>query len=180
MISRHEYVAAREEAAAMIRRAGLVVSDAEVEAMDVADFGLGNLRVEGAQILTMLNTSRVSARVLALLPRQTEPEHWHTSAGDDPGKEETVRVVAGTVYFYIPGVENIRFGSIPQHKEFCYTVRHEVVLRPGDQITLEPGTRHWFQAGEDGAVMFSFASNARDAQDPFTDPNVVRATQISD
>lgn len=180
MIRRQEHSAAKEKAAAMITQTGLVINETEVEAMDVADFGLSRLSVEGAQILTMLNTSRVSAKVLALFPHQTEPEHWHTSVGEDPGKEETVRVVSGTVYFYVPGDEQIHRGSIPDGKQEYYTVRHELVLNPGDQITLQPNTKHWFQAGDDGAVLFSFSSSARDALDPFTDPHIVRVTQISD
>jgi D-lyxose ketol-isomerase len=47
-------------------------------------------------------------------------------------------------------------------------------------MTLEPGTKHWFQAGEKGAVMYSFSTVARDVLDGFTDPNVERVTQIQD
>ena len=51
-------------------------------------------------------------------------------------------------------------------------------MRPSDQITLEPGRKHWFQALDGGAVMFSFSTIARDALDQFTDPNIVRITRI--
>jgi D-lyxose ketol-isomerase len=57
-------------------------------------------------------------------------------------------------------------------------MRHEVVLTPGDQLVLPPGTKHWFQAGERGAVMYSFSSTVRDILDQFTDPAVVRETRI--
>jgi hypothetical protein len=46
----------------------------------------------------MVQMDRISVKVLALLPDQTVPEHWHPLVDDDPGKEETIRVITGTVY----------------------------------------------------------------------------------
>jgi D-lyxose ketol-isomerase len=53
-------------------------------------------------------------------------------------------------------------------------------MKPGDQITLEPGTKHWFQASGEGAVMYLISSCVRDVLDQFTDPEVVRETKIVD
>jgi D-lyxose ketol-isomerase len=178
LLTKKEFKAAQEKAAEMIRKAGIGIAEKEIEKMDVADFGLSNLAREGAQILTFFSTDRVSAKVIALFPGQTLPEHWHTAIGVDPGKEEIIRVIEGTVYFYIQGPDTITHGLIPVGKEAFYNVRHEIIMKPCDQITLEPGTKHWFQAGPDGAVMYSFSSAARDALDPFTDPEIVRVTKI--
>lgn len=180
MITRKEYQEAQSRAAALIKKSGIRITPEEEGRIEVADFGLNNLAKEGAQILTFFNTKRVSAKVIALFPYQTEPEHWHVAVEDDPGKEETIRVVDGTVYFYIPGDDTLKHGRIPEGKEEYYTVRHEVVLKPGDQITLQPGTKHWFQAGAEGAVMYTFATCARDELDKFTDPGVQRITKIVD
>jgi D-lyxose ketol-isomerase len=49
-----------------------------------------------------------------------------------------------------------------------------VELRPGDQYTLPPDTKHWFQAGENGAVVSEFSSTSIDEKDEFTDPRVKR------
>lgn len=180
MLTRKQYLEARQRAADLIRKAGISITEEEIKKMDVADFGLSHLEEEGAQILTFFSTERVSVKVIALFPNQTEPEHWHTAVGSDPGKEETIRVVSGTVYFYIPGETNLYYGRIPKGKKEVYTVQHEIVMQSCDQITLEPGTKHWFQAGPEGAVMFTFSSCARDALDPFTDPEIVRVTKIVD
>ena len=51
-------------------------------------------------------------------------------------------------------------------------------MHPGDQLILTPGTKHWFQAGERGAVMYSFSTKVRDALDQFSDPLIVRETII--
>jgi D-lyxose ketol-isomerase len=53
-------------------------------------------------------------------------------------------------------------------------------MKPGDQLVLEPGTPHWFQAGPEGAVVYSFSTPARDNLDTFTDPSVVRKTVVAD
>lgn len=167
-------------AQSMIIKAGIVLTQKEIDSMDVADFGLNHLETEGAQILALADTEYLSIRLIALLPCQTEPEHWHTAVNGKAGKEETVRIISGTLYFYIHGQDTMKAGRIPLGKDEWYTCRNELVMKPGDQITLKAGTRHWFQAGPEGAVMFCFCSSAVDALDPFTDPNIVRVTKIVD
>lgn len=178
MITRAEQKAARRRAAQMIRDSGIRITDEEAEKIDAVDFGLSHLEIEGIQVLTLVQTERISVKLLALFPNQTEPEHWHPPVGDDPGKEETIRVVAGTVYFYVQGENTFRQGFLVKGKEKHYTLRHEIILQPGDQITFQPGEKHWFQARESGAVMYSFSSVARDALDQFTDPDVVRIVKV--
>lgn len=110
--------------------------------------------------------------------RTTVTRSGSPPVGDDPGKEETIRVVSGTLNFYIPGEDTLREDFLVEGKAPVYTVRHERVMGPGEQITLAPGVRHWFQARAEGAVMFSFSTVARDALDRFTDKNIVRVTRI--
>jgi D-lyxose ketol-isomerase len=164
----------------MIRQAGITISDDEVGSIEVVDFGLSNLDREGVQVLTLVQTQRISIKVLALFPNQTEPEHWHPPVGDDPGKEETIRMIAGTVYFYVPGEDTLKEGFIVGGKADCYTMRKEIVMKPCDQLTLAPGEKHWFQTREEGAVMYSFSTIARDALDQFSDPAIERITKVSD
>lgn len=179
MLSRAEYLTARTEAATLLRSAGIVLTKTEEEGMDVADFGLGRLRVEGAEIVRWFDTEQISARAIVQFPGQTEPEHWHIATPGRRAKEETLRVLSGAVYLYVPGESSLRLGRVPEGKEDCYTARREVLLRPGDQFTIEPNTRHWFQAGEEGAVMLTLSTRASDELDRFTDPEVVRKTLIA-
>ena len=178
MLTRQLQQIARRQAGEMIGRAGIHVTDKEAESIEVVDFGLSRLHKEGVQVLTLLQTERISVKVLALFSNQTEPEHWHPPVAGDPGKEETVRVISGTLYFYIPGENTFKEGFLVKGKEHCYTMRHEIVMRPGDQITLAPGVKHWFQARDEGVVMYSFSTVARDALDEFTDKDIVRITKI--
>ncbi len=180
MITRDQQTEARAKAAEMIRNAGIAITDAEAHRIEVVDFGLSNLAKEGVQVLTLVQTERISVKVLVLFPNQTEPEHWHPPVGDDPGKEESVRIIAGTVYFYVPGEDTFKEGFIVEGKDDRYTMRKEVVMLPSDQITLAPGEKHWFQTRETGAVMYSFSTIARDALDQFTDSDIDRITKIID
>ena len=178
MITESEYRYAQRRAAQMIREAGVVITEEEADSVEVVDFGLSRLAVEGVQVLTLFATERVSAKVLTLFPNQTEPEHWHPPVGNDSGKEETLRVISGEVFLFIPGCDTLCRGAVPLGKDASYTARHEIVLGPGGQFTLPPGTKHWFQAPADGAVLYSFSTCVRDGLDRFTDPAVRRQTQI--
>ena len=166
---------AREEAAQLIRNAGIPISKAEASRIEVLDFALNHPEIEGAQILPLVSTDRISVKVIALFPLQTEPEHWHPSVDNDPGKEETIRVLSGEVRFYLEGGGQPIADPLPVESRKYYTVARRVLMNPGDQLTIDPGIKHWFQAGPDGAVVFSFSSVARDALDLFTNPNIVRS-----
>lgn len=179
MITRQEYEEAREAALEMLRRAGIAVTPEEEQRIEVADFGLNDLRRTGLQILTYVNTDRVCAKELVLFPRQTCPEHKHPPVAREPGKEETFRCRWGEVYLYVPGEPTPHpKAHPPEGDEAYYTVFHEVVLRPGDQYTLPPETLHWFQAGPEGAIVSEFSTTSRDESDIFTDPRVDRLPKV--
>ena len=180
MITRTQQRDAQARSAEMIRKSGIQITDEEAKTIEVVDFGLSDLERQGVQVLTLVQTERISIKVLVLFPNQTEPEHWHPPVEDDPGKEETVRVIAGTVYFYVPGEDTFKEGFIVEGKDDCYTMRNEIVMKSCDQIILPPGEKHWFQARNEGAVMYSFSTIARDALDQFSDPKIERITKIVD
>ena len=131
-------------------RAGIRLTDEERARIEVADFGLGSPEREGAQIFTFVQTDRYAAKVIALLPGQILPEHWHPPVGDDPGKQETVRVAWGTLYLVGEGPGALVHAAIPTGKEAAYTLRHEEVLGPAGSRTFRPGEKHWFQGGPGG------------------------------
>ena len=62
----------------------------------------------------------------------------------------------------------------------AFTVWHEVELRPGGQYTILPNSLHWFQAGDEGAVVSEFSTMSSDEVDVFTDARIGRATVIGD
>jgi D-lyxose ketol-isomerase len=85
------------------------------------------------------------------------------------------------VYVYVPGERTPDpKARPPKGRESTYTVWHEVILHPGEQYTLKPDTLHWFQAGDQGAVVSEFSTRSRDESDIFTDPDIKRAPEIED
>ena len=163
------------EALSFMERAGIVVTPEETDRIEIADFGLDDVRRSGLLILTYVNTDRCCAKELVLLPAQTCPEHRHPSVGNDPGKEETFRCRWGKVFLYVPGKPTPNPSCAPPPgREATYTSRHEVKLNPGDQWTLPPDTLHWFQAGAEGAVVSEFSTRSTDENDIFTDPEIAR------
>ena len=163
-----------------MRNSGVVLKDSEIDQIDVADFGLSNLEEEGAQIFSLFDTPKLAARIITLYPYQTEPEHWHQNVGEIEGKEETFRVISGKLLLYIEGEDTLTEGKIPEKNAQYYTCRHELILYPGDTVTLEAGKKHWFQAADIPTVFYSMSTTAVDACDPFTNPHIRRVTQIID
>jgi D-lyxose ketol-isomerase len=181
MIKRAQLELARKRAAEMLERAGIVARQDELEQIEVADMGLGELEQSGVQILTLVDTDKIAAKVLVSFPYQTEPEHRHPRLGDYEGKEETIRCQWGELYLYGPGESTPNpKGRPPEHRRHTYTVWHEYNLCPGDQVTFPPNTPHWFQGGPEGAVFWSFSTKAVDVEDVFTDPDVRRVTVVAD
>jgi D-lyxose ketol-isomerase len=180
MISRGELEAAQAYARAQLAAAGIVVRDDELERIEVADFGLGRLAEIGLQLLVYVNTDRYCAKELVLSPNQLCPEHRHPPFDGTPGKEETFRCRRGRVYLYTEGEPATEPACRPTRAaNGAYTVWHEIVLDPGEQHTIPPGTLHWFQAGPEGAVVSEFSTESRDELDIFTDPEIGRATVIA-
>jgi D-lyxose ketol-isomerase len=180
MLTAEQVASARERAHSYLSRAGVVLTPAEVAAIEVADFGLSDLETTGLELVVYVNTERVCAKELVLLPCQTCPEHRHPSVGGEPGKEETFRCRWGTVYLYVEGEpERSPAARVPSGREQTYTVWHQIVLHPGEQHTIPPDTLHWFQAGDEGAVVSEFSTRSRDEFDVFTDPQIRRATIVS-
>lgn len=180
MITRAEYEAARRRALDYFRQAGIALTPVEAGLIEVADFGLGELERTGLELVTYVNTSRVCAKELVLFPGQTCPEHYHPPVQGSLGKEETFRCRLGEVYVYVPGepTPNPK-ARPPAHRRAHYTVWHEIVLRPGEQYTLDPATPHWFQSGPDGAIVSEFSTHSDDESDIFTDPEIQRAPVVA-
>jgi len=179
MLTREQIRVAREEALTALAGAGVVVRPDEAANLEVSDFGLGDLANTGLQILVYVNTERVCAKELVLRPGQTCPEHMHVGEGTEPGKEETFRCRTGEVWLYVDGEPTPSPRATPARPEH-FTVWHEIVLRPGDQHTIMPGTRHWFQAGPEGAIVTEFSTRSTDERDVFTDPEIRRITVVAD
>jgi len=175
-MKREDIERARERAAGLLAAAGIAITPREKEAMEIADFGLGRPRLFGFEIVVYENNDRYCAKEIILFPRQTCPEHRHPPVEtENPGKRETFRCRWGEVYLYTSGEPAAHPRAVlPDKEKANFTVWRERVLRPGDQFTLPPDSLHWFQAGDQGAVLSEFSSTSTDENDVWTNPSIRR------
>lgn len=166
---------------AFLRQAEIVLTEEEQQRIEIASFGLPDYPLSGLQLLTYVNSPRYCAKELVLFPHQTCPEHLHPPFEGTPGKQETFRCRWGEVFLFVDDASltlNDAAGApvchVPEGSEAWYTCNRYILLRPGEQYTIAPNTRHWFQAGKAGAVVSEFSSQSRDELDIFTDPRVNR------
>lgn len=156
----------QKEAIKYYDKANIILTEDEKKRIEIADLGLNKFEEIGLAILTYVNTERVCAKEMVLLPHQICPEHMHPTHGDVLGKEETFRVRYGNIRLHLMDEKTL--------------VKKELIMIPGDQYTLYPNTYHWFQAGDDGAVVSEFSTKSTDHLDVFTNKNIVRAPKIED
>ena len=158
-----------------------MLTEEEKNNIEVADFGLGCVNDIGLQLLVYINTERVCAKEMVLLPGQTCAEHKHVPTDGREGKEETFRCRYGLVYLYTAsgkgGKREDIHAPIP---ETDVTVFDETILLPGEQYTILPETWHWFCAGAEGAVISEFSTHSTDETDVFTDVRIVRTPIIEE
>ncbi len=178
-----DIIKARKRAADYYKKAGNVMTDNEVENIEVADFGLGIHESIGLQLVTYVNNEKYCAKEMVLFPYQICPEHTHRPLPEINyvGKQETIRCRYGTVELFVEG-DGTPFeihGVTPDRLPY-FTVFHRISLVPGEQYTIKPNTRHWFQAGEDGAVISEFSTSSFDELDVFTDPAIERIPKADD
>lgn len=179
MITKETLIKARQRAMEFYDKAGIVLTPEEKQKIEIADFNLGDLESTGLAVVVYVNTERYCAKEIVLFQGQTCPEHKHPTVKGIPGKQETFRCRWGTVYLYVQGDKTQPASCAPPSgKEHTYTVRHEIVLNPGGQYTIGPDTLHWFQGGNEGAIVSEFSSSSTDAQDIFTDKDILRFTKI--
>lgn len=175
MLSKAQVRQIREKVYEYLQKAHIVLTNEERENIEIADFGLGDIENTGLELVTYINTDRYCAKELVLFPYQTCPEHRHPDVNESSGKQETFRLRYGKVFLYVEGEETSNPScSPPKGSEPYFSVWHEIELRPGEQYTIDPDTLHWFQAGEEGAIVSEFSSHSEDGSDIFTDPRIKR------
>jgi D-lyxose ketol-isomerase len=183
VIKRSEWEKARDWAWTFVKKAGPVVRDDEINSIEIADLGLNEFNFTGLHILSLFSTECVGAKLLILQPNQFFPEHKHPPLEKEnfPGKTEVIRGQWGEFYLYVPGsITSDPKVNPPLHRKKYIDIWHEIIIRPGDQYIISPNTWHWFQAGPEGAIVWSISSKLTDVKDKFKDPQVKRKTIIMD
>ena len=113
MITKAELKRRQQEAHGLFQKAKLVITPAEQEKIEVADFGLSEFEKTGLGVLVYVNTLRCCAKELAMWPRQTCPEHRHPDVNGRSGKRETFRCRSGVVFLYVDGPPTAECATAP-------------------------------------------------------------------
>lgn len=169
--------------AAFLEESGIALTKKEKENIEIADFGLNKIDEIGLQIITYINTNKVCAKEMVLFPNQTCPQHIHMNGVENgipfDGKEETFRVRKGLCYLYVSGYgeKSLMKAKTPSTDINVYK---EIILHEGEQYTLFPNTWHWFQAGDEGAIISEFSTKSRDEYDVFLDKRIKRIPEIEE
>ena len=176
-MTRKEYDEQVAKTLEYFEKAHIVLTEKEKQSIEVIDFNQGKVKEFGLQLLVYVNTDRVCAKEMVLLPGQTCAEHRHVPTKGQEGKEETFRCRYGEVYLYVEGEKNtddIKAKLPPSD----VSVFHEVILKAGEQYTIMPEVKHWFQGGPEGAVISEFSTRSTDETDLFTDKRLIRNAKI--
>lgn len=178
-MSRRQARACADEVGALIDQAGFAVTQQETSSLRLVDTSYDDFRAIGLSLVDLCMHERYGSRLVILLPNQVVPEHWHPSAGEHLGKQETFRLLWGDVEAYVEGHEPAAYRRLfPDAPDATDTWRagfsagRRIPLRPGDQCTTRLHERHWFRAGAAGGVALETSSTVRDILDRPNDPNL--------
>ena len=69
------------KAVRLLKQTDLTIRPDEIEAMEITDFGLGEIEIYGGQIVNLVDTDQIAAKLIVMLPSQTLPEHKHLAVG---------------------------------------------------------------------------------------------------
>ena len=76
-MKKQEVLHQQKRALEYYEKAGIILSEEEKANIEVVDFEIGIVNEVGLQLVTYINTERVCAKEMVLLPHQVCPEHWH-------------------------------------------------------------------------------------------------------
>ncbi len=173
MLTKEVYERCAKRALEYLDKAGIALTEEERKNVQVAEYDLDCVDTIGLELVVYVNTEKCCAKELVLFPGQTCPEHRHPEINGEEGKEETFRCRYGKVYLYVEGEGKGEISAkIPEGMEDCFTCMNEIILYPGEQYTIYPNTLHWFQAGEEGAIVSEFSTKSRDEFDIYTDKRI--------
>ena len=115
----------RQKTLEMFEKAHIVLTDKEKENIEYVDLGMNDIYDLGLQIVVYVNTQRVCAKEICLLPFQTCPEHMHPPVDGKEGKEEQEH---HDVHYCILSLREVEEAH-SRNAEVCrILVRPEVVL----------------------------------------------------
>lgn len=125
----------KEDVNSYYKKAGIILTDDEVDQIQIMDYGLGKLDKVGLQLFIYVNTDRYCSKELVLFPGQTCPEHRHPPVNGEEGKQETFRCRYGKVYLYVEGEKR-------SFLRFFRPMKTESTIPSGTKLNWRQGAIH--------------------------------------
>jgi len=170
-MGRFKQEAAKDAYFTLMKYHGYPVFPGMREKLWVSDYGTGRFTELGLGACMFINNERdrYMGMDLFLLPNQMLPEHYHLATAKGGAKLEGWHVRHGVSYVYGEGEPIRNMKAVVPSCHQPVTVKHEVILHPGETTTLNRATaRHWQFGGPEGAIVSEYAN--------FHDDNGVRHT----
>jgi len=153
--------AAKDAYFALMKYHGYPIFPNMREGLWVSDYGTGRFTELGLGAYMFLNNEqdRYMGQDLFLLPNQMLPEHYHVATAKGGPKLEGWQVRWGISYVYGEGEPTKNMKAVVPDCHQPVTVKHEVILHPGETTTLNRATaRHWQFGGPEGAIVTEYAT----------------------
>jgi D-lyxose ketol-isomerase len=136
---------AKQNTLTMLHEAGIsLCHDEEIE---ITDFGKNNFEKIGLGLIIRLNEPEYASKWLTVLPGQMCPNHYHKII------KETFFIIKGDVTMNLDG--------------------EEILMKPGDKVTLAAGTWHTFSS-TNGAVIEEITTHQEPDDSYFEDTGIQR------
>jgi D-lyxose ketol-isomerase len=151
MMMRSEVEKARDDVRKMLTDAGITLGPGEE--IEITDFGKENYEKLGLGLIIRSNEAEYASKWLTVRPGQVCPNHYHKII------KETFFIINGDVTMVLDGVET--------------------KMKPGDKVTLGPGTWHEFWS-EGGAVIEEVTTHQEPQDSYFEDETIQRHMRIQE
>ncbi len=147
---------------------------------DVTDFGLGDWRRFGLVLLNLAEESEYCEKLMYARQGMVTPAHTHRLKKEDiicRWGELRIRVWSG-----LPSNAGDSPVSLKRNGlSITLASRAELVLQPGERVTLLPGVFHEFEPASPECIIGEVSTANDDVNDNvFVDPDVGRFPQVED
>ena len=119
----------------------VVLTNKEVQEVEIANFGLSEVKAQGLQLIVYVNLQRYCFKEPVLFFGQICPERRHLPVAGEAGKVETLHCRWSKVRRIVKGETTADLQAlISEGSESYNTVFHEIELNPREQYIIPPDT----------------------------------------
>jgi D-lyxose ketol-isomerase len=146
---------------------------------DVTDFGLGSFLKFGLVLVNLAEEPEYCEKLMYAVKGQTTPLHTHQIKKEDIICRKGVLIVK--LWSHDPAKDHIKdsFNVKINGVYGAVSSGHQIILRAGERVTIEPGIWHEFFPESDECIIGEVSTANDDLNDNFfSNPNIGRYAEI--